>query len=115
MILLPLMLPSFYYMDNPAWSRSWYTDIVDTCLSYPQAEVVDLTGEMTHTTRKVLEWIKDRWGHQFWQICCNLIHPKSRNNIYPEREFVNIWSILVDVLEYMSLLIKEFSGRPAEL
>lgn len=107
-------------MDRPAWSTYWYSGIVTACLIDPQAKVVDSkTGKMTQTACKVLKWIKDCRGHELWQLCCNLIQSINRlnanNPIDVQEEYVKIWSIVMDELEYMKLLVKEFSSRPAEL
>jgi len=99
-------------MDNPAWSeRGWYTVIVNTCL---QDKVV-VNPMMDTTTQSVLKWIKDCRGHQLWQLCCDLIGSNDHLKVERYQQHPDILSILMDELEYMSLLIKEFSGRPAQL
>jgi len=118
MVLLQLILPTFYHMDRPAWSTAWYSGIVTDCFMNPQVKLVDSkTGEMMQNTRIVLEWIKECRGHELWQLCCDLIASINASNysIDFQRECTNIWFVMIDQLEYMSLLIKEFSGRPAEL
>ena len=105
-------------MGRPAWSTIWYSGIVDAFLADPKAKVVDSkTGEMTQITQIVLEWIKDCRGHELWQLCCDLIHSISTNDysINIQQECAKIWYIMMDQLAHMSLLIKEFSGRQAEL
>jgi len=124
MILLPMMLPTFYYMERPAWSMTWYSMVVDACISDPWAEPVDWMGKIMPTTCKVLNWIKDCRGDELWRLCCSMIGPVDQEpamcfSVFQFQEFhqeyVDIWSMMMDQLEYMNLLIKEFSRGPAEL
>jgi len=93
-VFLQLMLPTFYHMDYPAWSTTWYSGVVSACLMNPQVKPVDSkTGEMMQDTRIVLEWIKECWGHELWKLCCDLIDSINASNysIDVQRECANIW------------------------